>query len=847
MKQIELNGNYKLKYFEPKTFQIDEVLDPHFFPADWMDTCVPEDVRSALRRYGYLDGYYFGKDLDKERWIDEKDWVYYRRFFADSDWQGQAISLVFEGIDTLAKVWLNGKELGTCINMFREYSFDVTDVLHYDRENTLVVQIFSPVGATKDVSREGIYPQEDTTRMLLRKSQMNWGWDFCGHCLTTGIWKPVKLKLRKDAALEDVRLTTVAVTPESGQLHFSCKVNRLPEDHGTYTVEIEIAGEKTPGYSHTLNEKEAENFDFTLDSPKLWWPKPYGDPFLYDVKVRLLKEGKTADKMQFRFGIRTVELIQEPEDSGRSFRFRINGRDLFIRGANWVPLNCVYTDITQEQYDSSMERILDSNLSMLRVWGGGIYESDYFLDLCDENGILIFQDMMLACGIFPQNQEFLQEVREEVAEVVKKNYNRTCIVIWSADNELDEAYRWYDMLDQFPTNLVNREAVRRGVEENDSSRPFIVSSPCSPFPEEAGGTDPNSDLQGDMHLYLTRFKEDSEYYYKKILELQPRFMSEYGFSSLPVESSYYRFNFRREDLDLSRNPWLGELDWLAEQGKSGDTAKTIYFSQFTHANALKYWIEYLRCLKWHCGGSLYWKFNDPVAPNREDMLFPSLMSSVDFFGQPKLAYYYARRAYDDRILAFREDLQGNVAVYSCSECLEPVSGTLDVKIREYGGSVVWEKSMDCTIREDTAAELMVITSDELKAVENRKCYISADFSGEGIELHNLFHLTEIGHWNGVEMGKAQLKAGITQLSENVFEIHVSADRFAQDVVIEFSGEIVYYTDNGFCLQQNENRVIRATLKDSQNENLWVRISAANADPLCCYFKQGDMNHEIQIV
>ena len=847
MKQIELNGNYKLKYFEPQSFRIEQVQDPHFFPVDWMDTRVPEDVRSVLRRYGYLDGYYFGKDLDKERWIDEKDWVYYHRFFADSQWKGQRAELVFEGIDTLARVWLNGRELGTCINMFREYCFDVTDLLCYDRENALVVQVLSPISATKDVSREGIYPQEDTTRMLLRKSQMNWGWDFCGHCLTAGIWKPVKLKVYKEARLEDVRLTTVSVNHESGQMHFSCNVKHLPEDQNSYTVQVTITGEGAPVCSFILPEKKAEDYDFILENPKLWWPKPYGDPYLYDVKVRLLKEEKTADETNFRFGIRTVELIQQRENSGRSFRFRINGRDLFIRGANWVPLNCVYTDITQEQYDSSMERILDSNLSMLRIWGGGIYESEYFLDLCDQNGILIFQDMMLACGIFPQDQAFLREVKEEVAEIVRKNYNRTCIVIWSADNELDEAYRWYDMLEQFPTNLVNRLAVRKGVEENDSVRPFLVSSPCSPFPEEAGGDDPNSDLQGDMHLYLTRFQKDSEYYYKKILELQPRFMSEYGFSSLPVESSYYRFNFRKEGLDLSRNPWLGQLDWLAEQGKSGDTAKTIYYSQFTHANALKYWIEYLRCLKWHCGGSLYWKFNDPVAPNREDMLFPSLMSSVDFFGQPKLAYYYARRAYEDRILAFREDLQGNVAVYSCSECLEPVTGTLEVQIREYGGTVVWEKRMECTIPEDAAAELLVIPETELRNVNYRRCYITADFSGEGLELHNIFHLTEIGYWNTVEMEKAKIKASIAQLSEDIFEIRVSADRFAQDVTIEFSDEIVYYTDNGICLQQNETRVIQARLKNSGNADLWVRITAANADPLCCYFKQGSLNHEIQIM
>ena len=169
-----------------------------------------------------------------------------------------------------------------------------------------------------------------------------------------------------------------------------------------------------------------------------------------------------------------------------------------------MPLNCIYAEIRSEDYDPVFARVLDSNLSMLRIWGGGIYESEHFLDLCDKHGILVFQDMMLACGIFPQDEAFLRLVYEEVSEVVRRNYNRACIVMWSADNELDEAYRWYDKLEEFPTNRVNREAVQRAVLENDTSRPFLVSSPCSPFPEEPGAEDPNSDLQGDMHLYLTQ-------------------------------------------------------------------------------------------------------------------------------------------------------------------------------------------------------------------------------------------------------------------------------------------------------------------------------------------------------
>lgn len=847
MQYIQLCGDYKLKYYDFQTFCIDEVIDSHFFPDDWMDTQVPEDVRTVLRRYGYLDGYYFGKDLNRERWIEEKDWVYYRSFYAHKEWEGQQCMLCFEGIDTIARVWVNGTQVGMCVNMFRQYNFDVTDLLRYGEKNTLVIQVISPIGFTLGTSREGIYPQDDTTRMLLRKSQMNWGWDFCGHCITTGIWKPVGLKIRKDAVLCDVRLTTTAANEQLGRLHLACAVDRLPGDQNTYTLEIQLSAKGSPVYSRALSEEDAASFDFSLEKPHLWWPKPYGTPFLYDVCVRLLKNGMPSDEKKFRFGLRTVQLVQEKDDYGHSFLLSINGRKLFIRGANWVPLNCVYAEITQEQYDFYMGRILDSNLSMLRIWGGGIYESEYFLDLCDENGIMIFQDMMLACGIFPQNEEFLRQVQEETSEVVGKNYNRTCIVMWSADNELDEAYRWYDMLEQFPTNRVNREAVRRGVEENDQSRPFLVSSPCSPFAEDQGGSDPNSDNQGDMHVYLTRFKKDSEYYYKKVLTLTPRFMSEYGFSSLPWESSYYRFNYKKESLDLSRNPWLGELDWLDKIGKSGDTSKTIYYSQFTHAQALKYWIEYLRSLKWHCGGSLYWKFNDPIAPNRENMLFPTLMSCIDFFRLPKLAYYYARRAYEDRILAFREDLAGNIAVYGCSECLESVPGTLQVQLKDYDGTVLWAQQKECVIKSDQSVKLAEVAKEQLLGIDTTRCYLTADFFGQRIRLHNLFHLTEIGAWDMVKMPQAHLRASICAVDENSFDIKISTDAFVQDVTVEILNESVYYTDNSFCLEKGQNIVVRGTLSHEHKRDLWIRIRAYNADTLCCNFEQERMNHEIQIV
>lgn len=847
MKTMDLNGTWRLQFFTPGAFSMEETEKDTFFPNTWMETNVPEDVRTVLRRNGYITGHFYGKNLDAERWIDEKDWVYYREFYVEKEREQEENVLCLEGVDTLASVWVNGRLVGNCRNMFLEHCFDVTAVLQYGGWNRLCIQIYSPLKATEGAEREGIYPENDTTRMLLRKSQMNWGWDFCGHCLSVGIWKKVFLRSRSHALLSLASLTTEELVLPDGEgkaweraeravLRLRCEIDG--DRAAGIRLTLRLAGETV--YERELPAEEAADVTFSLDGPALWWPRPYGTPVLYQAAVQLLDgEGAILDEKRFRFGIRTVRLLQEKEEGGRSFWFCVNGKRLFIRGANWVPVNCIYGEIRDEAYDRFFARVLDSNLSMLRVWGGGIYESDHFLDLCDENGILVFWDMMFACGIYPQDEAFLRETYEEVYRIVRKYQNRTCVAVWSADNELDEAYRWYDLLDHFQENKVNREAIRQAVEDVDQSRPFLVSSPCSPFAEEEGGDDPNSDRQGDMHLYLTRFQKGDEYYYKKILEQKPRFMSEYGFSSLPWESSFYRFNLWRGQLDLVKNPWLAQLPWLEEAGKRGDFSEIIYDTQLTHAQGLKYWIEYLRSLKWHCGGSLYWKFNDPVAPNREDMLFPSLMSVVDFYHQPKLAYYYARRAYEDVILAFREDGEGSLYVVGCNETEQRLSGTLQVEAKQYDGRVLWREERPAVIEADAATVLSCISPDRRQCWRRENSYVRAFFTDGQTCWRNLFALTETGEWDRVEIPACSMEVKVLTWTEENLELWIRADSFAQDVTLELCETPAFYSDNSFCLEAGEEKrvTVRPEKGDWQpaagRERLRVRAFYEGAFRTCC--------------
>ena len=828
---MDLNGTWRLRK-APHGQSHSFVFEPGFTAAGWLEAQVPGDVRTALRAGGYIDGYYLGKELDKERWIDETDWLYYRCFNAPKIPRGKVL-LQLDGVDTLAEVWLNGTMVGRCDNMFVPWSFDVTHVVRAGERNQLLVRVLSTVRELEGVDRAGLYPAEDTDRLLLRKSQMNFGWDFCGHCQTAGLWKGVRLHVQTAAELADVYLRTASICEAEAALAFQAWLSPLA-DESTDALEVRLCLRDEAGVAVRARwtAVEARDATLTLPSPRLWWPRPYGEAHLYDVTVELCDGERLLDARSFRFGVRTIELLQPKlAEGGRGFTLCVNGRNLFLRGSNWVPTNAVYAACDEARTRYYLQRAVESNFTMLRVWGGGIYESELFFDLCDEYGILVMQDFMLACGVLPQNEAFLDNVSREVTWVVRHYRNRASLAIWSGDNELDQAYWWYDLQAIYQTNRVNRVAVKETVQKEDPFRPFLVSSPCSPFEDEPGGDDPNSPLQGDMHEYLTRFTADSPYDYKKLLEFVPRFMSEYGFSSLPNLDSYAKFNFFGQPLDMRANPWLGELPAFQRMAEENRVTDMIYYTQYTHAWGLKYSIEDLRSHKGLCGGSLYWKFNDPIAPNRENMLFPSLMSVIDFYGLPKLPYEYARRAYEDVILAFREG-KGTLEIYACNETLRAYGGQLRVRLMSYHGTIreLWAGSV--TVAPDAATRLCALLVDE--ALEGlRDGYVLCELDGE-LSLSNRFFFGHIGEYVDREPPATALHCRVSRADDQGAELSIQTEGYAQDVRIDAACKEARYSDNAFCMDAGSRRLIRVTLPKAKQDMLWV--SARNAETVCLPWK-----------
>ena len=823
---LDLNGTWALQKYAPGS-PCDDVFEDSFIPMGWMPANVPGDVHDALQDAGYIDGYYMGKKLDDLRWIDEQDWLYYRRFRVPRC--AGKVYLRFEGIDTLSEIYLNGVRIGETDNMFVPWEACVDDLLRFDGDNTLLVRVKSSLIALADIDRTELFPKDELDRLVLRKSQMNYGWDFCGHYVSIGIWKGVSLYVKAQPTLQDVYLRTLSIEDGKATLGLSARIAaETPLTDAKIRLTLSEEGREVlcqcwPASGDLLTAD--------LPSPRLWWPHSYGESFLYGARVELLDGDAVVDTFNTRLGVRTITLDQSKiEVGGRRFAFCVNGRNLFIRGANWVPTHAIYADMTDENTRFFLSRALDANITMLRIWGGGIYETEAFYDYCDEHGILIMQDFMMACGILPQEDWYFNQVAAEAKWIVKHLRVRPCIAVWSGDNEIDDAYSWYGLADQFATNRLNRVAVGDAIREFDPGRPFMVSSPFSPFPDEEGGDKPNSTLQGDMHVYLTRFASENPGYYKKLLDFVPRYVSEYGFSSLPNRNTFDKFNFYGEKMYPKRNPWLGELKAFDDMGEDKDPQRLIDFSQYSHARGLKYWIEYLRSHKGVCGGSMYWKFNDPWAPSRENMLFATLMAAIDFIGYPKAPYYTARRAYEDMILAFCENKEGELAVMGCNETLEADEGKLCIEVVGMGGGTRVLYEGECRIEADAATELYRFKPDaELAAM--RDGYLRARFTGKRC-LVNRFLFGDIADYIGQPAPATQLDVKVLSQDDASMKISITSSAYAQDVILTVLDRECLFSDNVFEMDAGETREIEICLPRERRPGTRIHIRAMNAAAQC---------------
>ncbi len=621
---LSLNGKWKIK---DETGEYDIV------------GMVPGVVQSDLIRMGKLPHPYVGRNAEMLRKLEEKRWEYKKEFeFSPS--VGTKHFLIFKGVDTIADIYLNDEYLGSTEDMFIEYRFDVSEILK--KSNVLVVRFKSPVSRIRNLERaygKLMAGPEEPSRSYVRKAQYSFGWDWGVRMVTIGIWKDVYIE-----SYEDGRLCGCTAYLENlqGNTKITGYVREISGKSEEYSVMVSVNGEKI-GEIPVFADVSGIKFDAEFHLPKLelWYPIGVGKSTLHDFEFVLTKNGKELYRQKKRIGLRTIELVRESDAEGESFIFQVNGRKVFAKGANWIPTDNILTWTSSQDYRTLLEMAKKSNMNMLRVWGGGVYEREIFYELCDELGIMVWQDFMFACAEYPDHLEWFRDLaNKEVRENVVKLRHHPSIVLWCGNNEnnwgFDEWKNFARKVDgEFLGNRLYLHDFPKICAEEDPSRPYWPSSPY-------GGSKPNSQDGGDSHNWevWSTWKDYSAYD-----EDSSRFVSEFGFQSAPDRKTVEFFSEKNErtifsDTMLYHNKQVEGAERIMKFvhnhfGLVTDFESILYLSQINQAEAIKKGVEHWRGRKFKTAGTLYWQFNDswPVFS----------WSAVDYFKRPKALYHYTKR------------------------------------------------------------------------------------------------------------------------------------------------------------------------------------------------------------
>ncbi|XP_061843640.1 beta-mannosidase [Nerophis lumbriciformis] len=694
---------------------------------------VPGCVHSALIQRRFIQDPYFRFNDLAYQWISLDNWTYVTTFaVSDRLRSAQKVLLILDGVDTAALVWLNGVLVGHADNMFRQYVFPVRELLkEEEEENVLRVDLLSPVlyanNRRKAHSAYRVPPEcpPDVQKgqchvNFIRKEQSSFSWDWGPSFPTMGLWKGVRLE-----AFDAVRLVRFSAVPlrNASLSQWTVRVELLVEALRPARVKVTLAipelfsqltvpSRFLPGTTRHVFTLHVN----TSSQVRLWWPSGLGERPSYRLLVTASSQDglpllDTESKVYFR----TVDLVQEPvaDSPGLSFYFRVNGQPVFLKGSNWIPAHAFQDQVTPDALKNLLQSAVDANMNALRVWGGGVYEQDVFYSMCDEMGLMVWQDFMFACATYPTDDDFINTVREEVIQQVWRLKSHPSVIVWSANNENEAALAgdWFHIPpSQRPTYLKDYvtlyvDNIRAIVKEEDPSRPFLVSSPTNGAKSEREGyvaADPYDPHYGDTHFYS--YLHDCWHW---PTFPRTRFASEYGFQSWPSFSTLQpvsvpedwsygsSFSLHRQHHPDGNEQMLQQAAIHFHLPNSTDPLRrfkdTLYLTQVMQAQCVKTQTDFYRRSrseiidgKGHTMGALYWQLNDVwQAPS---------WSSIEFGGKWKMLHYFAQDFFADVLPVSFED-SDMLLIYAVSD----LSG--DIKVRAVVSVYTWsDQDPVCTLK-----------------------------------------------------------------------------------------------------------------------------------------------------
>jgi beta-mannosidase len=795
--------------------------------GDWIPAEVPGCVHTDLLRAGKIPDPFYGTNEKSLQWIERTDWEYRSTFVADAALlRRDRIEIVFQGLDTFAEVSVNGARVLSADNMFRSWSADLKPRV-VAGTNTVVVHFRSPIVATKPAYDRLGYTlpavndqAPEMVSMFARKAPYHYGWDWGPRFVTSGIWRPVSIEAWDVARLEEVQVYPRALDDARARLEVAAVVTAVRGGHARVAVELP-GGPALGTVEKVLARGRNEiRLEVVIDKPERWWPNGLGAQKLYTLETSLAVDGVTRGRRQTRVGLRTLEVVNRHDAAGKTFTVVVNGAPVFMKGANWIPADSFVTRVTEEKYRSLLQAAATANMNMLRVWGGGIYEDDRFYALCDELGLLVWQDFMFACSMYPGDAPFIENVRLEATENVRRLRNHPSLALWAGNNEVEAAWQQWGWPAKFHLNKAAQatiwndykrlfhDVLPRVVAAEDPGRFYTRSTPSA----NEDGVAPGKMGWGDMHYWGVWHAEAP---YEAYAANISRFMSEYGFQSFPTLPSVARYappsDWRIDSpvmLSHQRHPrgnalvrTYMERDFRVPK----DFGAFLYLSQVLQANVIQFGAEAHRRRMPYNMGSLYWQLDDcwPVAS----------WSSIDYYGTRKALQYAARRFFAP-VLVSPVDDNGTLRVYLVSDRRVDLPAHLTLRLIDLdGGGERWRFERDVTVKAlDSQAQFSAAKRDILKGVDPSHVVLVAELTARPASSNapaisrKLFYFQKT---RDLALPSPELALAVTPHRIGA-TVKVTARRFARAVWLSTPDGDGDFSDNFFDLLPGESATVEWT-------------------------------------
>ncbi len=829
----------------------------------WHPAKVPGTVHLDLMDNCIIDDPFFRLNDRSVQWIDKEDWMYETHFTPTAEeWQSKVKTLVFEGLDTYADIYLNHKRIAETDNMHRTWRCDVEGILQ-EGDNLLEVYFHSAIkrnvpkfdaldyrhNTGPDHSRlGGIF--DKTISPFARTAGFEYGWDWGSRFVTSGIWRPVYLETYTDARIADAWYIQKNVTAQRAQLQTIVTVE-APQAISGAKVEITANGKRVA--ARTVNLKQGRNevkLDYTIQKPRLWWTNGLGEAYLYEFRATVSKGNKAEiDSRTDNIGLRKLVLHNDKDQYGHNLYFELNGQPVFAKGSNMVPNDNFLTRCTDSVYHEVVRSARDVNMNIIRVWGGGIYEDDAFYKYCDQMGILVWQDFMFACQTYEVDSAFLATIRQEAIDNVTRLRNHPCLAVYAGNNEEQDVW--------FGWGGKQKYFAERGQEERvwQMQRSIFYETLPEVVREYGGGISyrpsspwafddtPSDGVNGDDHYWgVWHGGQPFDAYF----DHHVRFQTEFGFQSFPEYESVLKYNPDERDHNIYSEVMMEHQNagtyanhliekYMQREYKVPAAFKDfLYMGQVMQADGVKAGMEAFRRDKPYCWGSIVWQLNDcwPVAS----------WSSRDYYGRWKALHYITREAYDDILVSPRVMSAGHqktiekevanlpteqgpqleaqpvasmdekiVEVKIVSDRLKPAKGTFRIIAMTIEGKVVSETEQQLTLPANTAISLgsqrvLALTGNEDPA----NVVLVMTFETEDKTYRNIAFPTM---QKDMHFAPAQLSTSVVASGDG-YDVTVKTDIFARAVFLKIKGLDNFWQDNYFDLLPGEQRTVHVrTTKD----------------------------------